>query len=304
MPTTGLPHCVAGSNVVALAAASAASSSPYPRPLRTRALMHVPRLVDRHLDAHDALDLRLARLHRVLRRDRHLALGPTTGSCTRRLPGSGASSCCTLCVVAAGPAPGPSPSLAARGDRARGRRARARRRCRARRPGRRSRRCPPASAAAPRPSPPGATLACCLLRLRRGLRLGLVLGFGGGGGGGGGGFGGSFFFFASTSVMAVGLRRRAAWASATVPTRQRGVEQQAPAVDVERDRCAELAYSLATLMANLVMPCCLARSMTCTTRPCSACASALTTRLGSPGAAARLAKRADELRVARRPARC
>ena len=61
-----------------------------------------PALVDRDLDADDALDLGLPRLHRVLRRDRDLALrahdgiGAGVGRPARR------ASCCTLLVAATG----------------------------------------------------------------------------------------------------------------------------------------------------------------------------------------------------------
>ena len=61
------------------AASSAASSSPYPSPLSTRAEITLTALVDGHLDAHDPLDLRLSRLLRVHGLDADLTLRPHHG---------------------------------------------------------------------------------------------------------------------------------------------------------------------------------------------------------------------------------
>ena len=227
---------------------------------------------------------------------RHLALRPHDRlTCTPSAACAGASSCCTLCVVASG----------AGGPRARrGRRARVGHGSGHRQPGtvrvsqrdaevREPRRCRPAAAAAPRASPPRPWPAAAAAAASDGA-------------------------WASACprawVAAAAERASAASPSSSPATsviavacdvlrlrhrdgdeRQPGVEHQAPAVDPVGDAIGR-PYSLATLMANLVMPCCLARSMTCTTHPWSACVSAVTTRLGSPDRRARL-------REARRRAR-
>src|SRR5690606_33256695 len=49
---------------------------------------------------------------------------------------------------------------------------------------------------------------------------------------------------------------------------------------------ARVHFDRSTLMANLVTSSCLARSMTCTTRPCVTCSSAMMTRFTSPAALA------------------
>src|SRR5262249_30279749 len=71
------------------------------------------------------------------------------------------------------------------------------------------------------------------------------------------------------------------------------VRTDARAVDPERGGLpALLFHSAATLMANLVMPCCFPRSITWTTHECKALPSALTMTLGSPAALRALRKAA------------